>query len=291
MRRGAHAVAGALAAAFGIAFAPRASAESVASCPLRPEDRGCVSLSTTFSASPSGGEVSTLHFAPQLAASVRFARRFAVTADVTAASTSYRVYGEEGRRTVRMGNPILGVHYAPWESARGFFRVGLVLGPPLVTVPGTISTNVAAEYGDRVSAAARGFSGYWLWARNQVPIAAAVRAEASFPAGVVLGAGLEPAVLVSVNSLPSRVALAADASVAYRLGPVTPGVRVQAFVSSMRLAEADFAQVALAPFVRLDLGRGFWRGEVDIDLDGPSGLAGARNATVWGVTLGGGARF
>jgi hypothetical protein len=283
--------AGLLAAALLGAVARPASAQGVASCPLRPADRGCVEISSVFSASPAGDEVSALHFSPQLAAGVRFARRFSATLDVTAASTSVAVYGEDRRRTNRIGNPILGLHYAPLETATAFVRAGVVFGPPLVTVPGTIPTNVVAQYGDGVSVAARGFAGSWLWARNAVPVALVLRAEARFRSGIVVGAGIEPGVLVSVNSAPSRVALFADASVAYRIGPFSPGLRAQVFASSYHLAAGDFAQVSLAPFARLDLGRAFLRAEVDVNLDGPQGLAGSTGATVWGASVGGGVRF
>jgi hypothetical protein len=286
----AHALSAALVAT-ALAFARAAAADGVAACPMRPGDRLCVAIADTFSASPAGDEVSTLHFAPQLAAGVRLARSFTATLDLAAATTSFEVYDEPRRHTRRIGNPILGIHFAPWENERSSLRVGLAFGPPLVTVPGTIPSNVAAEYGDEVSLEARGFSGYWLWARNAIPIALLLRSEAQLASHLSLDAGLEPGLLVSVNSSPSHAALAAHAAVAYRIGPLAPGLRLQALVRSTPLAEGDFAQLALAPFTRLDVGHGFLRAELDLNLDGPYGLAGRAGATVWGATLEAGARF
>ena len=268
-----------------------ASAEGVASSTLRPGDRGFVALSSVFTASPSGDEVATVHVAPQLSAALRFARSWSATLDISAAFTSYHVHGDERRDVLRMGNPLLAAHYAVKEDERGVLRVGLGVGPPLVTVPGTIPTNVAAAYSDTVAAAARGFQGYWLWARNAVPLFLAVAGTLDLRSGVVLAGELQPGALISVNSAPSRAALLGNASIAYRLGRFLPGLRAQLFFSSIPLAEHDFTQLSLAPFVRLDLDRSFFRVELDLNLDGPHGLAGARGATVWALSAGGGMRF
>ena len=280
-----------LVAAIGLTTGGEAFAESVGASPLRPGDRGFLAFSSVFTASPSGDEVATVQVAPQLSAGVRFGRSWIVTLDLAAAFTTYRVYGEERRDVFRMGNPLVAVHYALRDDARGSLRVGLGVGPPLVTVPGTLPTNVAAAYADTVAAEARGFQGYWLWARNAAPLFLLASGSVNVGSRVVLGGEIQPGLLVSVNSAPSRAALVGNASFGYRLGRFQPGIRGQLFWSSVPIAAHDFAQLSLAPFVRLDLDRSFFRAELVVNLDGPYGLAGSRGATVWGASAGGGLRF
>ncbi|HVG63737.1 MAG TPA: hypothetical protein VNA24_34550, partial [Hyalangium sp.] len=259
----------------GLCLGGPSFAQSIGVHPIGPSDRGFVELSSVFALSPSGDEVSARHLSPQVAAGIRLTRSLSATLTVAAAYTSFRVYSEGSRSSSRMGNPLLGIHYALVEEAGGALRVGVALGAPLVTVPGTIPTNTAAAYSDGVSVQARGMQGYWLWARNAVPIVLLLGGERNLGSGLVIGSELQPAFLFSVNSAPSRLALLFNASVGYRLGPLTPALRGQVLWSSRPLSGHDFAQSSVVGSVRLELSASlFLRAESSVNLDGPYGLGG-----------------
>lgn len=290
MSRGGRPLALALAAVGALAPSPT-FAQGVVGVPLRPGDRAFLAAHGVLSASPNDAEVSTLHAAPQLSAGLRVGGSLYMTADVPAAWTSFRVTGEERRSSFRMGNPFLALHAALVERPEQHLRAGLGLGAPLATFPGTIPANTAAEYGYLVATSARGFAEHWLWAPNAIPLVLLVHGRAELSIPLVFGAEIAPALLVSVNSNPSRVALAAAAYAGYRLGPLTPGVKLQSFVISEPLAAGDFSQWAAAVYLDADLGAAFVRSLVLMNLDAPFGIAGQRGATVWGGSLAGGLRL
>jgi hypothetical protein len=288
--RPARAVAAALAAS-GALVAASSGAQGAGDVPLRPADRAYVAGHGIFSASPHDSEVSTAHVAPQLSAGVRLRSWLTATVDVTAASTTFRVAGEERRSSFRLGNPLLTFQAALLERPEQRLRVGLGVAPPLATFPGTIPANTRAEYNYAVATAARGFGDHWLWAPNAIPIVLLLHSRAELPAPLFVGAELEPAVLVSVNANPSRVAVIAAAHAGYRLGAVTPGARLQLFAQSTPLAARNFTQWAAAVYLDTELGAAFLRSQILANLDAPFGVAGQRGATVWGGALGGGVRF
>ena len=136
----------ALAAAFASMFvgAP-ARASGVGDVPLRPEDRAGVSLSTTATASPQSKAVKTLAFIPALAGAYRVGERWLVTADMALSMTSYRFASQERGGIARLANPMLGVQVTAFAEGRLQLRLGATAGAPLVTVPGGITANAAAE--------------------------------------------------------------------------------------------------------------------------------------------------
>jgi hypothetical protein len=292
VRRHVDRVAATCLATVALSAAPRAgAAQEVGACPVRPGERAFAGASAVFTASPATEEVTAVHAALQASAAVRVGRRFCVTLDATAALTSFVVYGEPWRNAPRVGNPLVAAHVALWERPAGLVHLGLGVGAPLVTVPGTIPTNVDAAQGDLVSAAARGFSGYWLWARNSVPVVLFARAMLESRAGIVLGAELQPGFLASVSSAGSRFALVGSASIGYRLGRFVPGLRGQVLATSAPLAPQDFSQFSAGVFVRYERGRTLLRLDAVANLDGPYGPAGVTNTTVWGVSFGVGHRW
>jgi hypothetical protein len=267
-----------------------AGAQSVASLPLGTNDRAALELSSVGSASPHDREVEATHFAPQVSGALRLGPRFVLTLDAALGYTSFRVQGEPRREVLRFANPFVGAHFAALEAERVSLRVGLGVGAPLVTLPGGIPANRDADFGDRSAAAARGMRGYWLWADNVVPVALLARAEANLGGRLWSEAEVQPAYLVSVNRRSSSAALLAGARAGYRLGPLTPGLGLHLLARSVPLAGHDFAQASASAFARYEQGSGWLRFELNANLDGPYGL-GARAATTWGATLGGGARF
>lgn len=282
----------ALAAAAGGALAAAPSwAQGAGDVPMRPADRGYVAIYGVVSASPQGRAQATAHVAEQVAAGVRLNGWLSATVDVTSAFTTFQVEGEARRSSFRFGNPFVTVQAALVEEGERSIHAGLGAAPPLATFPGTIPANTEVEYNYAVATAARGFADPWMWAPNVVPIALLLRTRAELAARVVLGAALEPAVLVSVNSNPSRVAIVAAAHGGLRFGPLTPGLRVQMFAQSAPLAGRNFSQWSAALFADAEFGAVFVRAQGMVNLDAPFGLAGQRGATVWGASLGAGVRL
>ncbi|WP_437562038.1 hypothetical protein [Sorangium sp. So ce542] len=290
MRGRGRALAIAAVAAGALGAAP-ARAQGVGDMPMRPEDRGYVALYGVFSASPQDGEQTTAHVAPQVAAGARLNAWLSATVDVTAAWTTFQVEGEARRSSFRFGNPFVTLQAALVEERGRSIHAGLGAAPPLTTFPGTIPANTEAEYNYAVASAARGFADPWVWAPNAIPIALVLRSRAELLARVALGAELDPAVLVSVNSGPSRLAIVAAAHAGVRLGPVTPGLRVQMLAQSAPLAGRDFSQWSGALYAHAELGAVFVRAQGVVNVGAPFGLAGQRGATVWGASLGGGIRL
>ncbi|AUX31185.1 MULTISPECIES: hypothetical protein [Sorangium] len=279
------------AVAAGALVAAPARAQGVGDMPMRPEDRGYVALYGVFSASPQDGEQATAHVAPQVAAGARLNGWLSATADVTAAWTTFEVEGEARRSSFRFGNPFVTLQAALVEGRGRAIHAGLGAAPPLTTFPGTIPANTEVEYNYAVASAARGFADPWMWAPNAIPVVLLLRSRAELLARVVLGAELDPAVLVSVNSNPSRLAIVAAAHAGLRLGPLTPGLRVQMFAQSAPLAGRNFSQWSAALYAHAELEAVFVRAQGVVNVDAPFGLAGQRGATVWGASLGGGLRL
>ncbi|WP_437320075.1 hypothetical protein [Sorangium sp. So ce385] len=290
MRGRGRALAIAAVAAGALAAAP-ARAQGVGDMPMRPEDRGYVALYGVFSASPQDGEQATAHVAPQVAAGARLNGWLSATVDVTAAWTTFQVEGEARRSSFRFGNPFVTLQAALVEGRGRSIHAGIGAAPPLTTFPGTIPANTEVEYNYAVATAARGFADPWVWAPNAIPVALLLRSRAELLARVVLGAELDPAVLVSVNSNPSRLALVAAAHAGLRLGPVTPGLRVQMLAQSAPLAGRNFSQWSAALYAHAEVEAAFVRAQGMVNVDAPFGLAGQRGATVWGASLGGGIRL
>ncbi|WP_437290481.1 hypothetical protein [Sorangium sp. So ce406] len=259
--------------------------------PMRPADRGYVALYSTFTASPQNSELATVHVAPQVGAGVRLNRWLTATTDVTSAWTTFQVEGEARRSSFRFGNPFVTVQATLLEEGKRSIHAGLGVAPLVTTFPGTIPENTEAEYNYAVAAAARGFADYWIWAPNVIPIALLLRSRTELSRSVFVGAELNPAMLVSVNSNPSRLALVAAAHAAVRVGPLTPGLRVQMLAQSETIAGRDFSQWSAIFFVNAEFDAVFVRSQVAVNLDAPFGLAGQRGATVWGALLGGGVRL
>lgn len=274
------------------ALAPAQSwAQATGDMPMRPADRGYVALYGIFTASPQNREMATVHVAPQVAAGVRLNRWLIATTDVTSAWTTFQVEGEARRSSFRFGNPFVTVQATLLEEGKRSIHGGLGVAPPVTTFPGTIPENTEVEYNYTVATAARGFADYWMWAPNAIPIALLLRSRTELPGSVFVGADLNPAMLVSVNSNPSRLAVVAAAHAGVRVGPLTPGLRVQMFAQSETVAGRDFSQWAAFFFVNAEFDAVFVRSQVAVNLDAPFGLAGQRGATVWGASLGGGVRL
>jgi hypothetical protein len=269
-----------------LAFAPTSVlAAGVADTPIAEHDRAAVSLAFTGTTAPPN----TAALIPTVAAALRTGPLL-LTLDAATSFTSYRFPQQERGSVQRFANPVLGAQLSLFNRPELVLRSGLIAGAPLLTVPGGITNNVAAEHADRVAAAATGQRSYWMWARNVVPLAAFVRATTRFVDPLEFRVDAEPGVLLSVNRNPSYLALIVSAHVALRFEPVSAGVRWTTLVTSRPLDMHDFAQNTLAAFAQYDHGRFFGWADVVVGIDGPEGLA-AESTPAWGGTLGGGIRF
>jgi hypothetical protein len=294
MRRAASSLVGAVALAW---LAPGAArAEGVARSAPTAEERARVEVGGVVTLEPTSPDVTTAHVAPWLSAGLTLAKPVALTLDATYAVTTYRL-AHRARSTVgRWGNPLVAVHLlapeGPPEAAGSTWsgRIGVGTAPPLVTVPGTIHANAAADLADRVALGARGFEGPWLWADNAIPIVVLAAAAWRVNERVELTADLQPGHLLSVNRRASRVALDATAAVRFHVGGSIPELLIHSFVQSEPIEDGDFAQTSAAVAITKEAGRWWVRSGVIVGLDGPAGF-GERNATGMGLSAAVGAGF
>lgn len=257
--------------------------------PARAEERGRVSLALDGTGAPRTRAVTVTQLGPRVDADVRVARAVSLTLDAALATTSYRAGAEARRGTVtRLSNVLVGGRLR-LVVAETTLDVGLVVGAPLVTVPGGgITESAAAEGADRAALGAAGPRGAFRWARNAVPVVGLVRA--SHALGPLRGTvDVEPGLLVSVNRDASRAAVVASAELALP-GAVTPYVSLSIFASTRPLDANDAAQTGAALGARWELGTAFGWAEGRMQLDGPAGVT-QRYATWWGGTIGAGVRF
>ena len=273
-----------------LVFASPARAATMGDVPLRDGDRVGASLSEAFTASPQAKAVKMLASVTTLSAAYRPRPRWTLTLDAGLSLTSYRLENQSPGSVARAGNPLLGVQLSLPISERLSMRVGIFAGAPLVTVPGGLTSNAAAELADRTATAATGQTLYWMWARNVAPLVALGRLAYRPAERVVLGVDVQPAFLVSVNRDASYVALLATFEARVELGVFAPGIRLASLVTSRPRDTNDFAQAAASAFLRIDGGRAFGAVEFVSGLDGPQG-PGRPDQTWWGATLTGGARF
>jgi len=276
----------AAAALFG---ASPARGAGIADVPLRAEDRAGATFSTAATASPQTRAVETLALIPGIAAAYRVGERWTLSVDVALSMTSYRFANQPRGGVTRISNPMLGVQVTALETERLRLRLGGAAGAPLVTVPGGITANAAAEHADRAATAATGQRLYWLWARNAVPLVAFARLDYSIEE-LTVRVDLEPGALVSVNRDASSVALLGAFEAAMRIGSVSPGVRLTSLFTSRPRDTNDFSQSTVAAFLRWSGDHAFGGAEAVTGIDEPQGLT-RRDQTSWGVSLNAGARF
>lgn len=265
-------------------LASMAFAQGVADHPIPPGADVWLEVSAVASAQPSDGDVSTTHFAPGVAGGVRLAEPWTLTVDATYAITSYQVAGRERVAVGRFGNPFLATHLLVVEQDRHSLRFGLGTAAPLVTVPGTLPENAAADFGDRVAFAARGAESPWLWTDNAIPVVLVASAAASVGERMRIGLDLQPAYVASVNRRDSRMALDAAASLGVRVQSFVPEIRLHAYAQSVPIEDGDFVQTSATLGLRYQPGPWWLRGGATLNLDGPFGVD-HRATTHLGVTL------
>jgi hypothetical protein len=274
----------------GATMASAARGDFVGRHRLASEDTASAELATTASLAPSTEDVTAVHLAETLAASLRVGPRLALTLDATLGFTSFRASGRERRTTTRLGNPLLAIHLTLLDEPRHTVELGLGVAPPLVTAPGGLDANSAATFGDRVALEARGTQSPWLWSNNAVPIVLPAGVEVQMAQRLRIRWEVQPAYLISVNRRPSRVALDSTLRASFQADTWVPELALHGYTQSVPIRDGDYAQLSVATALRYERPRWWARGELAVNLDGPAGF-GETNRTPWGVTLGVGARF
>ena len=128
----------------------------------------------------------------------------------------------------------------------------------------------------------------WLWAPSRGAVLTVARLGLSPYPRLRLQAAVEPALMLParedfVYGDPVALFVPVALSAATQLGPVTPGFRVQAVVTTLG---ADALQVSLQPWARLQLGAGFLEVRYTVSVGEP--LAGERGPGSWGLHVGSG---
>ena len=184
-------------------------------------------------------------------------------------------------------NPLLGAG-AILDVGRARLRLGGRLIVPLALYwEGTIPRNRAADFGYSGAASARGWRDPLSWRQNVAGLAADAAIAVALAPTWDAELAVAPTALVSLNDAPSSLTLAAALELRWRLDPVALVAGWSLFASSVPLENGDRDQhalrvateVSVAPEHRLRL-------EVDLNLDGPHGVAAGEAKTTWGVVLG-----
>ncbi len=131
----------------------------------------------------------------------------------------------------------------------------------------------------------------WLWVPHRIGFVLGSRLDAELPRGLVCAGELGVGVLVPIgddDGAETDVVVQAAAEGGYRAGPVTSGLRLTLY--AITTADADDAQFAVEPFVRLFLDPAFLWLSLVMNIDEPFGFS-FDDAKVWGLHLGGGARY
>jgi|GEM_PF-6905241 len=265
---------------------PASARAQVVGPTLAAGERLRASASATATTSPHERDVATAQLAPSLRGAVRVTSALALRLDVGLASTRYRTDAHRDSVLVtRLANPLLGAEALLLGRGATTASVGLTAGVPLATFPGGIARTQAAEHTYVVAAAARGYDAPWAWAVNVVPLVVDLRV-AHVLGPVTVGADVSPAALVSVNREPSAFALSSAVAASVEVGGgIALGLRASAYVTTAEIARGDHAQTSLAPVMRLVRGGSTLEARYALNLDAPSGLAGAYGATRGGFTL------
>lgn len=188
-----------------------------------------------------------------------------------------------------VGNPFLGGSYVLRGRGGGTFRIGGGVALPLADPEHT---------GDQVAwgmaVAMRGAWDSWLWWPDRLTVVLpslrydADRGELVYAfegaVGMMFYTGDE-------DDVETEVPLQLAAEIGARLSPrFVLGGRLQAWVLPTGEEDQDNAQLAVEPFVRFEGADAFFLTKLTINIDNPLGFA-FDDDGVWGLHVGGGARF
>ena len=185
------------------------------------------------------------------------------------------------------GNLMLGGGYA-FDVGALHLKMGARLGAPLAIFWGNgVTDKRASEFNHSAAAAARGERLPWLWQLNAAPVGLDLQLTLAPTDGLSVTARLEPTALISVNSRPSRLALHAEVEAAAALGALTLRLGWGYLVSTSALENTDRDQHSVWGGGDLAVGHAHHvTVDVNVNLDGPYGVASGEAKPTWGLVLG-----
>jgi hypothetical protein len=224
--------------------------------------------------------------APRIALHYAFDERWSIAGDYGVVVISSIPDQGPGETAVRSGNPtLLGVFRGELGSVR--YRIGFGGAAPLAVIDRESDGRLHhAAY--NIVPALDGLWDVWLWAASrgallgfgQAVLRLNAWAEAEFETAPAL---MLPARDAYVFGEPVELFVPTALGLAVRLGPVTPGFRLQAVFLT---AGTDALQLSLEPWLRWSLGGGFLELRYTWNVGEP--VAGERGPGGWGLHLGGG---
>lgn len=192
------------------------------------------------------------------------------------------------------GNPLLAgylVERFERGGTRGYVRIGVGISPPVIDVdPGPDLVRDISAFSSAL--ATRGYWDTWSYAPDTLSLVIPVQWE-SLVRGVLLGGEAAAGLLIPTDERiddEADLTLQAAGMLGVRGGPLTIGAKLQ--MVWLATAGGDNAQLAAVPFVQADVasGAGFVYSRLVLNLDEPLGVFG-EGADIWGLHVGGGARF
>lgn len=194
----------------------------------------------------------------------------------------------------RLGNPYAGLRFKV-EQREWIMRIGGGLALPVASVDGGAPlAEQAAQFAALGGAEyIRGRWDQWLWAPERFTmVVPSFRMDGKGNDFVwALEAAMGIMVDTSDGDRDTEVPLQLAAEGGARLGRAfVIGGRFQSVFTLTAEGEEDAAQLAVEPFVRVEGERGFGYAKMTINLDNPLGFA-FDDDGVWGLHVGGGARF
>lgn len=246
-----------------------------------------VSIDLGFNSISSDLDISATTVSSVIGVSYHTSPGFAITLDLGFANCSSERSLQNNESSFVIGNPLLGVQ---WDvdvlSGLRNERVGVSVGAPLATFPGTIPENRHVEFTYTIANSMRGWTAPYLWLMNVVPLVVEAHGELPISEQLSAQATLSPAFLYSVNRESSQLTFASTLGVSYHTDVVTPRLSWSMFTSTKSIENNNYDQHSIG--IGTDIAFGGIIGMVDahVNIDAPNGLAVDAPKPTWGVIIG-----
>jgi hypothetical protein len=195
--------------------------------------------------------------------------------------------------TFGMGNPYVGVRRVLIDG-RTLIHFGVGVAAPVSSVPDNDDEDYSEAVAAYMTAAAmRGLYDLWLWMPEHIGFAVPLGARMESEDAILVGAETAFSVLIPIDNYRDHrsdfyIQLAAE--IGYGSEVVDTGMRLQGVLTATNPDE-DMLQMSFGPFVRVDVEGGYFEALALAILDTPYGVFGENSPDIWGLHLGGGAKF
>lgn len=199
----------------------------------------------------------------------------------------------DGDSAFAIGNPVaMGTYLARMDDV--VLRLGIGVGLPVAgyDASSTSVDEITKGLGYAVASALRGWWDSWMWADDRLTVVVPRFRLDSTSNDLVWAVDAAMGLMVDTSDADRDVEVPVQAALegGGRLGSsLVVGGRLQAVWIPTRETGDDF-QLAVEPFVRVELENVFFYSKLTLNLDGPNGFAFDRGK-VWGAHIGGGTRF